>query len=146
MKFLKYLNEEYVMRISDGRNSYEIFVNPDKGEIINELKKFKFLRFIIEPYKKKFYVWDDNLLHEYVYNTLKIHTKFLFGTLSWKNGKFALYNNLIDMEENALIEWVPKEDKEAYRYPEELEDGYINNLFYKLLKSNINFAWLKRWF
>jgi|WetSurMetagenome_2_1015567.scaffolds.fasta_scaffold01454_6 hypothetical protein len=74
MRFLKYLQEEYVNNINTGFfRSTEVFNFPDR----KELKDMKDVRWLIDIDNKKFYVWDGNspLIHALAAGSLNISKK-----------------------------------------------------------------------
>jgi hypothetical protein len=59
MKFLKYLQEEYISGTypyTTGSSAVEIFEFPDK----KELRNIHDVRWLVDYKKRKFYVWDAN--------------------------------------------------------------------------------------
>lgn len=79
MRFLKYLQEEWIATRKRGKSSYPIFVNPDKSELTEIIKTSKWghggVRFIADFKGKKVYVWDaGEEIHDSVYRFLKLTT------------------------------------------------------------------------
>lgn len=61
-----------------GDATVDIWLNPSKQEMRKELNNGKYVRFIIDIKKKNVYVADANtILHEWMWNFLKINTKGL---------------------------------------------------------------------
>ena len=74
MRFLRYLNEEYVNSINTGFfRSTNVFNFPDR----KELRDMKDVRFVIDINNKKFYVWDANspLIHAMASHDLNVGEK-----------------------------------------------------------------------
>jgi len=98
MRLEKFLTEKYYERIYD----HEIFVNPTSSDI-KDLKKagVKIVRFLVDPNKKKVYVWDYSLLHVDVMERLpgvdewdeKLIMKYIPGTGEIKGNKIKMYNS-----------------------------------------------------
>jgi len=69
MRFKLYLNEAYVALAYEWNRGYSIFVNPTNKEL-KEIGPNQ--RFFVDVKNKKFYVWNDNLLHAQAAAQLKL--------------------------------------------------------------------------
>jgi len=130
MKYLKYLQEEYLGMYY--RNA--VFINPDKSEL-GELGDEA--RFIADFTGKKLYVWDASIgIHSTVADQL------------YRKGLFP-YNNLYDRK-NTIVFGISrvKGDKLYFTGSDDLEApiDFLHNPVadYKWLKMSD--AWLQPWF
>jgi hypothetical protein len=84
MRLLKYINEEYLMRLTTvyGKNSYEVFINPSAKEM-RELDTTSLgVRFLADSRDKTVYVWDaDKAIHYEAWEFIKPKDIMKFGNL-----------------------------------------------------------------
>jgi hypothetical protein len=106
MKFLNYLQEEYLDRYAD----WEIFVNPTP----KELRSFSSVRFIADNPSKKFYVSYSLVYHEYLFNYLKRKNLIESGIDSFM-GMGPIKNSLIEFEDFSY-DWGEPKDMNKYRW------------------------------
>jgi hypothetical protein len=71
MRLLKYINEEYFMRVKNSNNSVEVFLNPSRKEFKEIAANINSVRFIANKKTKKVYVWNTyEAIHSDMYKLI----------------------------------------------------------------------------
>ena len=73
MNFYNFIKEEYEISVPYGKEYYEVFVNPDTREIqkLKNTSYGKVIRILYDRSNNDIYMFNSNLLHDYVIRTLK---------------------------------------------------------------------------
>lgn len=112
MKFLNYLQEEYVGSEDPHglKPPYEIFVNPTP----KELRTFTSVRFIADNRTKKFFISYSLYLHEFFVNYLRFN-KLIGQTDDCFMGQGWIKLSHIDFEDFSY-DWGQPPDQDMQRY------------------------------
>jgi len=94
MRFLQYINEEYVGTYKDDPR-YEIFINPTP----KELRSFTSVRFIADHRTKNFFIIYSLLLHEPFVNELRRRKLMKDQCFECFMGQGEVKMSLIDFDE-----------------------------------------------
>jgi len=126
MRFLKYINEEFLGYLEGYNRSVELFINPDRKEMQEATSNGNSARFI--GFNKDLYLWDSyGLLHADVAQEIKIGHKYkeygFFGEAKYSRGKLTIL--WIDFSNH-----FPKQDLVKFqRYYNEQLEPYYNQFF-----------------
>jgi hypothetical protein len=127
----KVINESWVIDARKGAITFTVYSNPSISELVSLVKQSgnKDVRFIIDPDSNKTYVFDNNILHDWAFeslkkNDIKISTQ-IRGEGTFKGGKI----DMTDKFKNVLVVFTKNDTKgslDVSKY-QNLKNGLLFN-------------------